>query len=289
MIPKMIEKEHIIAALAEIDRDGIPSGRQAAKFVVVYEGKEYPPKYVLSLSAKYAVGTQLSPKSFGGGSEANAFLCERGFEVLLANGGSGTPPVFAKPSKKVTANDKKSPSVFSHNERCSDCKDTVQALLEAIYGTVERNPKIESSTNPEDYMQSPLYPVLHEIYVVLQKHRGYEDFVRTPKMPNCDFWIPNPGFVLEFDESQHFTACRALALERYPSDFFYGFDRDMWLSRCRTIGAEDHDPPFRDEQRAWYDTLRDFVPHAKGFHPTLRLVCFRVSVVQVKGRCWSRR
>jgi hypothetical protein len=41
--------------------------------------------------------------------------------------------------------------------------------------------------------------------------------------------------------------------------FFYGFDRDMWLSRCRTIGAEDHDPPFRDEQRSWYDTLRDFV------------------------------
>ena len=271
MIPRTIEKDHIIAALAEIDRDGIPPVRQAAKFVVLYEGKKYPPKYVLSLAAKYALGTQLSPSSFGGGSEANAFLCERGFEVLLANGGIGTPPVIAKPSKKVTANNKTSPSVFSHNERCSDCKDAVEALLKAIYGTVERNPKIEASTTPEDYMQFPLYPVLHEIYVALQKHRGYEDFIRTPKMPNCDFWIPNPGFVLEFDESQHFTTCRALTLERYPSDFFYGFDRDLWLSHCNTIRAKDHDPPFRDEQRAWYDTLRDFVPYAKGFHPTLRL------------------
>jgi hypothetical protein len=147
----------------------------------------------------------------------------------------------------------------------------VKLLLEAIYGTVEKNPKIEASTNPEDYRNSPLYSSLLAIYTALQQHRVYRDFVRTPSMPNCDFWVPKPGFVVEFDESQHFTNCRALALERYPVEVTFGFDREMWLNRCREIHATDPDPPFRDEQRAWYDTLRDFVPHVKGFHPTLRL------------------
>lgn len=274
MIPKTVEREHIISALAEIDQHGVPPGRQATKFEVLYEGKKYPPKYVLSLAVKYAVGAPLSPHSFGGGGEANAFLRDRGFEVLMTNGATEALPVSAKLSKKAGTDKKKDTPISlhsSHNERCSDCKDTVKALLEAIYGVTEKNPKIEASTSPEDYKHSPLYPVLHEIYSALQRHRGQEDFVRTPKMPNCDFWVPNPGFILEFDESQHFTACRALTLERYPNDCFYGFDRDLWLSHCRTIAAEDHDPPFRDEQRAWYDTLRDFVPHAKGFRPTVRL------------------
>jgi hypothetical protein len=34
----------------------------------------------------------------------------------------------------------------------------------------------------------PLYPFLSRIYTALQEHRGYKDFVRSPTMPNCDFW-----------------------------------------------------------------------------------------------------
>lgn len=271
MIPKTIEREHIIAAFAEIDRHGVPLGRQATRFVIVYEKKKYPPKYAVSLAAKYALGTELSPASFGGGNETNVFLRERGFEVLITDGDIGSASRDAKPLNIVNANHKKDTSILSHNERCSDCKEAVKGMLEAIYGTVEKNPRIEASTNPGDYKHSPLYPLFQEIYLSLQKHRGHRDFVRTPTMPNCDFWVPNPGFVLEFDESQHFTACRGLTLKKYPTDCFFGFDRDLWMSRCRTIAAEDHDPPFRDEQRAWYDTLRDFVPHVKGFRPTVRL------------------
>jgi hypothetical protein len=59
MIPNNIKSEHILAALAEIDRNGIPPGRQATKFVLVCEGRKYPPKYVLSLAARHATGTQL--------------------------------------------------------------------------------------------------------------------------------------------------------------------------------------------------------------------------------------
>jgi hypothetical protein len=236
----------------------------------VYNGRKYPPKYILSLAAKHATGTQMSASSFGGGSEANSFLIARGFQITAIEGGEATGPA-AKSPKNVPAKNQGRATVSSHNERCSDCKNAVKFLLEAIYGTVEKNPKIGTSTNPENYRHSPLYPSLSAIYSVLQNHRGFRDFARSSAMPNCDFWVSRPGFILEFDESQHFTDCRALALESYPDDVAFGFDKGLWLNRCRRIRATDHDPPFRDEQRAWYDTLRDFVPHVKGFHPTLRL------------------
>jgi len=271
MIPNNIKSEHILAALAEIDRNGIPPGRQATKFVIVHEGRKYPPKYALSLAAKHATGTQLKPDSFGGGKQANSFLRERGFEVSAVDGGAATPVAIAKRSRSFFPNSRKRVSTSSHDERCSECKRTVKAMLEAIYGSVEQNFRIQASTSPEDYGDSPLYPFLSRIYTALQEHRGYKDFVRSPTMPNCDFWVPNPGFLVEFDESQHFTKCRELALDNYPRDIAFGFDTELWLTQCEKIHASDHDPPFRDEQRAWYDTLRDFVPLVKGLHPTLRL------------------
>jgi hypothetical protein len=33
---------------------------------------------------------------------------------------------------------------------------------------------------------------------------------------------------------------------------------------CEEINAKDNYPPYRDEQRAWYDTLRDFLASDKG-------------------------
>lgn len=43
------------------------------------------------------------------------------------------------------------------------------------------------------------------------------------------------------------------------------------MKHCDDLRAFDNVPPFRDEQRAWYDTLRDFLPEEKGFRPTVRL------------------
>ncbi len=43
------------------------------------------------------------------------------------------------------------------------------------------------------------------------------------------------------------------------------------MALCEHHGARDNDPPFRDEQRAWYDTLRDLVPTISGIEPTVRL------------------
>jgi hypothetical protein len=82
--------------------------------------------------------------------------------------------------------------------------------------------------------------------------------------------VLDSGFILEFDESQHFTSARKITLELYP-DLTLGFDRRKWIELCLSIDAKDNSPPYRDEQRAWYDTLRDFLPELADLKPTVRL------------------
>lgn len=159
---------------------------------------------------------------------------------------------------------------MAHNERCRDCKETVKAMLERIYGTVISEHQVYCATLPEDYRDKPCYATLSGIYRSLQQYRGAEDFVRAGYV-KIDFYVPEPGFAVEFDESQHFTRPRHIALEAYPPHPKVGYPVHQWKTLCEKIDAHDTDPPHRDEQRAWYDTLRDFLPEIKGFLPTVRL------------------
>jgi hypothetical protein len=59
MIPQNISIVHIQLALKQIDQEGFPENRDSKKFVLVQEGKSYPPKYVLSIANYYANGEEL--------------------------------------------------------------------------------------------------------------------------------------------------------------------------------------------------------------------------------------
>jgi hypothetical protein len=144
-------------------------------------------------------------------------------------------------------------------------------LLDKLYGRVETNYVFDVGALPADHKSSPFSPYLFRIHQLLQYHRGQRDFVRAARLPAVDFFVPNPGFIVEFDESQHFTVCRKIALMNYPEDLELGFSRGKWIDICDKTNASDNDPPFRDEQRAWYDTLRDFLPSIKSLLPTVRL------------------
>lgn len=161
--------------------------------------------------------------------------------------------------------------VEKHNEGCPRCKATVKAMLERIYDEVYTAYSFAFGATLEEYANSPLYPVLKEIYSSLQALRGNREFIRARSLPPVDYYVPKPGFVVEFDESQHFTACRKLALSRYPDDLSVKFNVERWIRLCSEINAEDRSPIYRDEQRAWYDTLRDFAPIIHGLKPTVRL------------------
>lgn len=83
MIPANITSTHIISAIREIDLYGVPPRRNSKVYSLLYKGRRYPPKYVISIANRYANGTELDYREFNGGrQETNPFLEERGFNVV---------------------------------------------------------------------------------------------------------------------------------------------------------------------------------------------------------------
>ena len=272
MIPRSIGRAEVVAALDEIDWAGVPAGRESRKFHLVRDGKKYPPKYVVSLAHKLGSGQPLASAVFSGGPETNDFLQRLGFSVISAAPSIPIPipPALPRPPAIQEEPQPQRIVVDNHSERCRACKATIKELLRSLYGRVESNAQIKSHTRP-DRSGDTIALVLFTIYEKLRRGRGFESLVRAESLPRSDYFVPVPGFVVEFDESQHFTQARKMALSLYPDDLPIGFERQKWMRLCDEIDAHDNDPPFRDEQRAWYDTLRDFLPLTQRMLPTLRL------------------
>lgn len=81
MIPDGIEQIHLDRAVAEIRRNGIPRSRQSVHYDYVHSGEPYPPKYVISLAAKYAFGEALASTEFDA-VRARDYLRSRGHTVI---------------------------------------------------------------------------------------------------------------------------------------------------------------------------------------------------------------
>ena len=160
-----------------------------------------------------------------------------------------------------------------HSERCAECKTRVGQLLERIYGTCVPNYRFGWQTGLAPYAGTSIGSVLRNVAGVLEEYRGYDigTFVRSDMLAGCDYWVPDPGFIVEFDESQHFTSPRKRALSVYADTAPLGFSAERWTELCGRHDARDNHPRYRDEQRAWYDTLRDLVPSIMGLQPTVRL------------------
>ena len=159
----------------------------------------------------------------------------------------------------------------SHSAHCRACKESVRAILTAIYGECRVNHQFAWPARPEAYADTIVGNTLKSIYEALGDWRGHRDFAKSALVPPCDFYLTAPPFILEFDESQHFSQARLLALRLYPKTMQMGFSLSRWQDLCREINAVDDQPVDRDERRAWYDTLRDLVPIVHGFKPTVRL------------------
>ncbi len=85
MIPDNITKEDIKTALKEIDEQGISKERKSSVYNLIYEGKTYPPKLVISIANRYTNGIELDSNKFSGGQETNEFLKTKGFEISQKN------------------------------------------------------------------------------------------------------------------------------------------------------------------------------------------------------------
>lgn len=82
MIPKNIDRDAILEAIQYIDENGVPKNRLSRTYNLIYKGRSYPPKYLISVANRLVNGRELEPFNFGGGVETNGFLEKLGFEIL---------------------------------------------------------------------------------------------------------------------------------------------------------------------------------------------------------------
>ena len=272
MIPPLITSAHIVQATQRIDSDGMPPRRRSRGYCLVTDGKHFPPKYTIAFAHRLATGEYLRSDRFSGGQESNDFLRCRGFDVIPCNCRGGhrddRPASVSGPSETTHTI-----APARHSERCRECKRRVRGLLERIYGACVPDHRFGWRTGLATYAGTSIGSALRDVATTLERYRGFGigEFVRRDVLAGCDFWVPNPGFVVEFDERQHFTTPRKLALSVYADHLSLGFSAERWISLCECHDARDSNPPYRDEQRAWYDALRDLVPSVQGLQPTARL------------------
>ena len=158
-------------------------------------------------------------------------------------------------------------------------KEIFLAFLRKIYGKVETQRSFKAELpdciRPDEFKGRPFCENLNQIWGSLTKYRGYSELVgvKTKRLPGCDYYIPEQSRIIEFDERQHFSVPRKISLLMYPEGVELGFDRLRYISLCEEIKAVDNDKkvPHRDEQRAWLDTLRDFLPLIYGLKPIIRI------------------
>jgi hypothetical protein len=145
-------------------------------------------------------------------------------------------------------------------------------LVRHIYGEIKSEHKMAIPAQLSRYKGTPGHPALSRVYSALVSFRGYRDFVRATLLSPCDIFVVADDFIIELDKNQHFSEARAISIMPYPQGLTLGFDKRRWLSEGKRVNAQDPSPPYRDEQRAWYDTLRDFLPIIAGFRPTGRIM-----------------
>jgi 5-methylcytosine-specific restriction protein B len=74
---KDIKREHVLKALEEIDRVGIPPDARSTTYDLIEGQRRYPPKLVLSLATKHASGVEFDRSFFTGGEASPAFALLR--------------------------------------------------------------------------------------------------------------------------------------------------------------------------------------------------------------------
>jgi hypothetical protein len=258
----IVTSDHIREACRRLDAGEVVCGRPARNTFMRLQGRTYPGKFIRGLAYEVATGRKLNPNTdFLGGKETARFLTNLGFTVdyepapiLRQTPRQKSPPPNATTRKEITGGNTASLGVIEQ-------KQALQRLPEDRFDEITVNHPFDWLVVPEIHAECDLVRQLRER---LATHRNFNKFSTPGRALRCDLYIPRSNLIIEYDERQHFTEPRALTLELYPSTLSLGFDARRWLNACREIRSRDNDPPYRDEQRAFYDALRDVLSQANG-------------------------
>ncbi|MEA2053179.1 MAG: hypothetical protein U9O90_10270 [Euryarchaeota archaeon] len=261
-----VKEAHVKDACSRYD-SGDRRPKVAAKNTFLLLGdKRYPAKFIRGLAYEIATGHKLGSDDYSGGAETVRFFTALGFSVEYNR--------EVRVKKKIHESDRNSTVIITntntkgeHTPSRTKKSIILQKRLEQRFGCVMTEAKFDWLVVP-DY--SSMDDIFRDIYDNLKAMRNYSGFSNPGYKLACDFFIPSKNLIIEYDERQHFTEQRAESLAHYPSNLNLSFDKDKWREACANIKATDNDPLYRDEQRAFYDSVRDILAARNGI-PLIRI------------------
>lgn len=246
---RLIKKEHVEKAIKYYLQTK-PEHSKARSAFLMHDGIKLPAKFILRLAYKEASGYLPPSESLTGGRASVRVLMDLGFNAI-----------YEKVEGRANRNPVK-------NMRRSAFKD----ILEKHFGKVEIEKKFPGIQIPDLSNRSSMNA---ELLLILDRVESFREMKIIKWNANAklsfDFYIPAKNIVIEFDERQHFTLPRAASLRTYPKSITLGFDKEKWVRLCEEINAGDNSPAYRDEQRAFYDSIRDIMAPRTGIKPVIRI------------------
>lgn len=256
-----ITREHVIEAIRIYNENPRAYSRSRNTFLV-YKEKPYPAKAIRGIAYRVCFGETISQQEFTGGEDTAVFFRQLGFTIER-----DAPSTDDKRPKVATAALKPHKGLDRRRQ-----KNALQSILQRRFGVVVSEMKFDWLRVPSSETFDDLYS---SIYARLRENRGYEHFFKKGLHLSADFYVNRLNLVIEYDESQHFSHARRIALECYPHDLGVGFSTPDWIDACIEMNSVDNTPPDRDERRAFYDSLRDIECARKG----VRILRIRHGVV----------
>ena len=247
---RVIQKEHVLSAIEKYI--SAPTNHHPAKSAfIIHKDRKLPAKFIIRLAFEIATGHMPHPETLTGGKASIRVLQNLGFDNAVYE-------------KQNVVGGKR-------NEVKSARREALRKILSLRWGPVETEKKIQGVFVPDLNNKSGIDSTLLNILQRVEECRqigiqGKKNFVLA-----FDLFLPNVGVAIEFDERQHFTPLRAAALRAYPSKMNLGFDKERWIQLSEQIRAGDNSPIYRDEQRAFYDSLRDVLAPRVGLKPVVRI------------------
>ena len=140
-------------------------------------------------------------------------------------------------------------------------KEYLQNLLYELFGEVETEKKYDWATSPRTEK------VYMDIIANIEKLCGTRSFANKKYKMAFDFVCEKQKLIIEYDERQHFTKQRKIALMSYPSNIRLYYEKKMWIKACDDINTrlKSKDRPYRDETRAFYESIRDIESYRNGY------------------------
>lgn len=245
---RQLTKGHILKAIERylVER---PKHIPARSAFLLFNDEKLPAKYILKMAFAELTGQMPTGEQITGGRASIRVLQNLGFNTI-----------YEKPPSRRNRN-------LIKNER----REALKQIIGKRWSIVKPEYKFDEIRVPNFEERNSIEKELLNILDSIEAQRNIKIKGRKNYKLSCDFYLPEVKLIIEFDERQHFTPLRAASLRAYPEGIRLGFDKQWWIDLSEKIRAGDNSPIYRDEQRAFYDSIRDIMAPKIGLKPVVRI------------------